>query len=198
MQDIFFKIEIDNNSFPAAAVWNESCGFYCGYVGIEENNGLYKLNLSGYLSKEYPDKFPDVDVHGGITYSDYYPYLDFNFKKSSDVAEVRFDNPSRLVRFGRESRCCRGHVSAQPLWWIGFDCGHFNDKTNINTTGVERGIDFVKINCRKIAELACSSYEKLMRKNLSEEEHNEMLALAIMEDEFAKEYVKSLSINYFI
>ena len=183
MQDIFFKIEIDNNSFPAAAVWNENCGFYCGYVGIEENNGLYKLNLSGnlYTEENLPCKFPDVDVHGGITYSDYYPYLDFNFKKSSDVAEVRFDN---------------GHyVSAQPLWWIGFDCGHFNDKTNINTTGVERGIDFVKINCRKIAELACSSYEKLMRKNLSEEEHNEMLALATMEDEFAKEYVKSLSIS---
>lgn len=59
-------------------------GHRCGYVGIPEGHVLF--------DKDYDNI--DVDVHGGLTYSNF-----------------RMDTP---------------HFDA-TLWWIGFDCGHYDD-----------------------------------------------------------------------
>ena len=68
-------------------------GVWCGYVGLSEGHK--------YHGEEYHDI--DVDVHGGLTYSDF-------CQDESDPAH---------------SIC---HVApGGPVWWLGFDCGHSSD-----------------------------------------------------------------------
>lgn len=169
MKELFF-CEINDScgnlhKFNCSAVWNDECGFWCGYVHIDKNNGLYGL--------EYSDYEIHPDVHGGVTYTGY----------------------------GDDS---------WGLWAIGFDCGHYNDKTKLNKSGIERNLDFVKSQCRILAEFACCSYEKYLRaiknenfdhvgdfefQTISQKEHNELLALAANGDEYGIKYLKKKSNN---
>lgn len=76
-------------------------GSLCGYVGVPSSHPLYK--------KEYNDEgFPDLDVHGGVTYTsghripadgDYSDYVSFEPYEGFDP----------------------------DLWIIGFDCSHAGD-----------------------------------------------------------------------
>lgn len=61
-------------------------GHRCGYVGIPKGHSLYRVY--------YNNVDPDIEVHGGFTYSD----------NGEGEYPVKSD-----------------------LWWLGFDCGHFND-----------------------------------------------------------------------
>lgn len=65
-------------------------GALCGYVGVNKNHGLYR--------KSYTDeKFPSVEVHGGITYSD---------NCGGTICHIKEDN------------------TEDDTWWFGFDCAH--------------------------------------------------------------------------
>jgi len=67
-------------------------GFLCGYVGVTEGHPAFK--------KHYEDI--DVEVHGGLTFSDF-------CQESADICHI--------VEPGENDR----------VWWIGFDCDHCFD-----------------------------------------------------------------------
>lgn len=72
-------------------------GALCGYVGISKSHP--------YFEKSYNDV--DVDVHGGLTFSEH--------------CMPHKDNPERgichIVEDGDDDN----------IWWLGFDCGHSGD-----------------------------------------------------------------------
>lgn len=55
------RLEADYKGMKLLIVRNESLGNLCGYVGIAKEHPLY--------GKDYDD-FPDLDVHGGVTFSE--------------------------------------------------------------------------------------------------------------------------------
>lgn len=82
---------------PCLSVRNR-IGTWCGYVGVPEGHKWY--------GKEYDE--PDVEVHGGLTYS-----------------AACFEGPEG------ETIC---HVpepgQSDKVWWLGFDCAHLGDATD--------------------------------------------------------------------
>ena len=71
-------------------------GALCGYVGVPPGHPLH--------GRDYADT--DLDVHGGLTYSDY-------------CQEGAEDGPG----------VCHVPEPGRPaeVWWLGFDCGHYYD-----------------------------------------------------------------------
>lgn len=71
-------------------------GCYCGYIGLTPDHPLYGVDYSDI----------DVDVHGGLTYSDYCE-----------------DGPE-------ETSICHVPKPGEPddLFWIGFDTCHITDR----------------------------------------------------------------------
>ena len=68
-------------------------GAWCGYVGVSKSHP--------YFGIEY-DAIPNINCHGGLTYSD--------FCQEED----------------KEYGIC--HISEEDkVWWLGFDCAHFGD-----------------------------------------------------------------------
>ena len=118
----------------------QDMGHRCGYVGVPKEHLLF--------GKKYDEwEVEGLDVHGGITYSD----KDGEYPIPSD------------------------------LWWFGFDCAHYGDapdyeaakklfsddldtvryleerkktdkKCGIGTHGVIRSCEYVKAQCRKLAD----------------------------------------------
>lgn len=169
MEDLFFELKSkhNNKTYQCAALWNEQCGFWCGYVGIDEDNGFYGL--------DYDDSDNmNLEVHGGVTFSGGLP------SSAERNPELQTDLDMNL-------------------WFFGFDCGHYNDKTKLNPRGVERNLDFVKENCQKLLDELTSSAEIYLRfKNnrlISTEEQNKLLALATIGDEYAVKYLNELKIK---
>ena len=83
---------------PCLIVRAEGMGHLCGYVGVPEGHPLFKVH---YASVEM-----DIDVHGGLTFSD----------MCADTED--------------ESKCvCHVANPGQPehVWWFGFDCHHCHD-----------------------------------------------------------------------
>src|SRR4051812_17731696 len=79
----------------ACLIVRNAMGALCGYVGVPKGHPAY--------GKEYGSV--DVDVHGGLTFSD---------KCSESSSE------------------CGGicHVAPEgedDVWWLGFDCAHYMD-----------------------------------------------------------------------
>lgn len=116
----------------------------------------------------YKTNYDELDgliegVHGGLTFSDFLNHIGIN------------DN----------------------LWYFGYDCGHGGDKNKFNKSGVERTLDFCKMNCELLADqlnlsLLNTYFKAKYKKFITEQEHNEMLARAIVDSD--NYYVK----NYFI
>jgi len=69
-----------------------SLGSWCGYVGVNNTHPLYGLNYSSIEQ--------DLNVHGGLTYSD---------KCTGSVCHT--PEPGRT----------------DDIWWLGFDCAHSGD-----------------------------------------------------------------------
>lgn len=64
MENLFFELKSkhNNKTYQCAALWNGQCGFWCGYVGIDKDNGFYGL--------DYDDSYyMNLEVHGGVTFS---------------------------------------------------------------------------------------------------------------------------------
>lgn len=78
----------------ACLIVRNPMGALCGYVGVPKEHPCY--------NKPYDEV--DVDVHGGLTFSD--PCYES-------------DNPAKGI--------C--HISEEEVWWLGFDCAHCYDIT---------------------------------------------------------------------
>lgn len=65
-------------------------GYRCAYVEIPKDSKYYKVDYEEL----------DIDAHGGITFSEYYPEL-------------------------------TGSSNEDDKWYIGWDYGHFSDRTSV-------------------------------------------------------------------
>lgn len=72
-------------------------GALCGYVGVPKSHEYFEVDYEKV----------DVDVHGGLTFSD----------KCS---------PSETPEHGI---CHTGDIANETVWWLGFDCAHSEDST---------------------------------------------------------------------
>lgn len=84
---------------PCLVVRGPSYGSLCGYVGVAEGHPLFGV--------EYDRVEDDLDVHGGLTYSD--------FCQEAEGAE--------------DHGICHVPQPGQPdrVWWFGFDTAHAGD-----------------------------------------------------------------------
>ena len=69
-------------------------GAWCGYVGVNKGHPAFE---KGY-------NYVSVDVHGGLTYSN---FCNSDADEASGICHVTDDH--------------------QPVWWLGFDCSHGGD-----------------------------------------------------------------------
>lgn len=83
------RVDFTHKGFSCFVLRND-IGVWCGYVGVPKGHPAYE--------KKYTSL--DVDVHGGLTYSD---------KCAGSI--------------------CHIPVPGMPddVWWLGFDCGHSDD-----------------------------------------------------------------------
>ncbi len=72
-------------------------GSLCGYVGVGKDHEYYNVDYDTI----------DVDVHGGLTFSD-------SCQTGSPEVVVR-----HIPQPGR----------SDDIWWLGFDCAHYGDKS---------------------------------------------------------------------
>lgn len=81
---------------PCIAKRHPSSGHWCGYVGVAPGHPLYEQDYEK----------PDVDVHGGLTYS--------------DACQPNTDESTGI---------CHVPAEGEPdhVWWFGFDCAHSGD-----------------------------------------------------------------------
>ena len=100
------RVDFIYNGFSCLILRN-SFGNWCGYVGVPNTHKLYGKN---YFTIE-DMKDVNIEVHGGITYTD---------RCSSPI--------------------CHIPESGMPedVWWIGFDTAHFMDLTVSNPLGMPR------------------------------------------------------------
>lgn len=88
-QDEPDRVEWEYKGFPCLMVRNMGVtGVWCGYVAVPEGH------------PEFEKGGDDLDVHGGITYSNHC---------SGDICHV--PKPGE----------------PDNVWWLGFDCSHFAD-----------------------------------------------------------------------
>ena len=82
---------------PCIAVRHPRGGHWCGYVGVAEGHP--------HFEKGYEDV--DVDVHGGLTFS--------------NLCQPHEDEEGRGI--------CHVAGPGEPdrVWWLGFDCAHSGD-----------------------------------------------------------------------
>ena len=95
--------------FPCRIFRTPSTGSLCGYVGVERGHPFYatfytEVDKGSLLRDRIPKGIRCdlglegyVDVHGGLTFSD---WTDWKIK---------------------------GFKSEHPIWWFGFDCAHYGD-----------------------------------------------------------------------
>jgi hypothetical protein len=125
---------------PCLAVRNPGLGNWCGYVGVPPGHPLY--------GKPYQDVDSDLQVHGGVTFSD-------------------ACNPKSTEATG----ICHVAEPGEPdhVWWFGFDCAHAWDISpglvkarsdsgigelfdqKIGPDEIYRTLTFVQEQCRKLA-----------------------------------------------
>lgn len=114
-------------SLPCIARRKMRGGSWCGYVGVSEGHPAF--------GKPYDDT--NIDVHGGLTYSDF-----------CDGAEG--EGICHLPAPGEPDR----------VWWLGFDCAHGWDLRPgdaarypqwRDSSETYKDLEYVKGECRKLA-----------------------------------------------
>lgn len=114
------RVEGKHAGLPTLALRNPMGG-WCGYVAVPPGHPFH--------GQPYDEHY-DLDVHGGLTYSD------------------RCDG----------SRICHIPKPGEPddVWWFGFDCGHSSDllpgMRDYGFGGTYRTLDYVRAEIQKLAE----------------------------------------------
>lgn len=102
-------------------------GAWCGYVGIAKDHPLFEQNYGNC---------DDLNVHGGLTFSDF------------------------CVQDDKEHGICHVPDEGEPdhVWWFGFDCGHSFDLMPILLKRREafadetyKTLDYVRTECARLA-----------------------------------------------
>ena len=121
---------------PCLAVRHQHSGHWCGYVGVSESHPLH--------GKNYSDDDLNLDVHGGLTFS--------------DICQP-VDDESRGI--------CHVPDANEPdhVWWFGFDCAHLGDATPLDAKYALEGgsvfsgpgdtyktLNYVRAECAKLAK----------------------------------------------
>lgn len=95
-------------------------GALCGYVGVSKGHP--------YFGREYQYIEDDIEIHGGLTYTNKCQYFICH-----EVEEGEDEN----------------------VWWIGFDCAHAGDYLpgahNSFLDGIYRDISYVKAEVKELA-----------------------------------------------
>lgn len=118
---------------PCLIVRNRG-GALCGYVGVPGGHPAF--------GKNYDDVTQDgggyIDVHGGLTFSD---FCQPNQDESKGICHVPGDG------------------EPDQVWWLGFDCAHCDDVSpgydfRLPSFGeaTYKTVDYVKAEIRKLAE----------------------------------------------
>lgn len=131
------RIEWRYKGFPLLMVRNTRVtGSWCGYVGVPSSHPFYKTNYN---------EIGNVDVHGGLTYSD---------KCRADICH----EPKK--------------GESDDIWWLGFDCSHCDDispkmgatmeflrkqmgqtmPSILGSYGKYRNVKYVKKECQRLAD----------------------------------------------
>jgi len=116
----------ETTGYPCLAKRNHF-GVWCGYVAVPPGHPLHG---AGYDT-------PDVSVHGGLTYA----------------APCQAHGPDDA-----DSAICHVPDPGEPedVWWLGFDCGHWNDYhpdfgADPFRDGTYRSLDYVRTECANLA-----------------------------------------------
>jgi hypothetical protein len=114
----------EETGLPCIIRRNDSMGFWCGYVGVPRSHP--------YFEKEYGEV--DVEVHGGLTFSD-------RCSASEDPHDI-----CHVVEEGEDDE----------VWWLGFDCGHYRDASpymgKIYREDIYRDQAYVMSECASLAK----------------------------------------------
>lgn len=125
-------------------------GALCGYVGVPvghpwhgtdyDDCGLYHPKPDDYAEDWY------IDVHGGLTYAGGCQHPD---NQADGICHIPGDG------------------EPDDTWWLGFDCAHFGDYTDMarpkewrdrwpSRDSIYRDIAYVRSECQKLAKQAAS------------------------------------------
>lgn len=117
-----YKVESDFSykDYRCVVIFGDM-GFRCGYVGIPEDHPLYGKEYGSGMGISYSELENEPTGKRGII-----PVLCAAYKEDDDVSmDIYFDVHGSLTYSGG------GKESTYPveseLWWLGFDCGHYND-----------------------------------------------------------------------
>ena len=132
-QDEPDKVQWQDPATGLACLANRNyAGAWCGYVGVPKGHPWFEKNYNDV----------DVEVHGGLTFSS-------GCDTSEDIPEGH--------------GICHVVEPGEPeVWWLGFDCGHYQDLipayhcrvpplTLFNADDVYRDLEYVKGQCTNLA-----------------------------------------------
>jgi len=116
-----YKVESDftYKDYRCVVIFGDA-GYRCGYVGIKPGHPLYKRNYTDYL--DIPKSELDGEEIGnrGII-----PIFLMAFDDDDRVRmDVYFNVHGGLTYSGDNNGT---YPVESNLWWLGFDCGHYND-----------------------------------------------------------------------
>lgn len=118
------KLEWEHEGYQCTIIRNSKYGYLCGYVELQGDHPWHGRNVYSFY---------DIDVHGGITFS-------------NDYLPIVTKNPYKQY--------CN-------LWWLGFDASHYDEDIypwgykydSIITTATYKNIEFMKAECEKLVRL---------------------------------------------
>jgi hypothetical protein len=136
-------------------IMRNGAGSLCGYIGLPPGHPWYNRSYGSLCGWDDDDSHPsyDIDVHGGLTYSD-----------SDRTHELTPKPPPRLRKI-----VVLGAPPPKPLaapipfeaWWLGFDAGHSFDlvpllaSRGLSMDGSRyRTFEYVKAEVEKLADQA--------------------------------------------
>ena len=117
-----YKVESDfiYKGYRCVVVFGDM-GYRCGYVGVPEGHRLYNKHFDCVMGVSYEDLENDSENKRGII-----PTLCVALDNEEEVRMDMYFNVHGSITYtdgGKGS----GYPVKSDLWWIGFDCGHYND-----------------------------------------------------------------------
>lgn len=158
-----YKVESDfeYRGYRCVVIFGDM-GFRCGYVGVKSDNPLYRKDYSDYLdiNKSELDNEPIgkrgiIPILGAAFDEDERVRLDvyFNVHGGLTYADDRADYPVE-----------------SNLWWLGFDCGHWDDAKDWDAVIRYWGEDDLQVLRRMRLESELGSYGEIRTQEYVESE----------------------------